>query len=168
LKNVGDQVEYRKHESDHRLEYVHALKRSLLQGQTFLQTANDEKFAHITNEEKKKVQDEVTNGESWLQSELARQETIPINDNPTITCEFLRQKKIQVDSVVEVIINKPKPKPEPKPEPKKEEPKKEDGKGSGTASPPPNSAEKEKEKDKKAEEKPKTDDKNAKDKMDTQ
>jgi len=183
LKTFGDQVEYRRFENENRLENVNALKRTITNSQNWAQTT-DEKFAHISPEERKKVIDEIVLVDAWLNTELAKQEKVPIADNPLITIEFIKQKKHGLDNFVTPIMNKPKPEP-PKPEPKKEEAKKEEPKGTGGASasgasgtgsggsgggaqqqqqqqPPSN------DKDKKTEEKPKSDDKKDKEKMETQ
>jgi len=121
LKTTGDVFEMRKYETDHRLEFVTSLKKVITQ-YTQWTTTTDEKYSHITEEERKKVSAECTAVDQWLSSNLSKQESSPISDSPIITCDQIKQKRSSLEAFASPIINKAKPKP-PEPE-KKEEPKK--------------------------------------------
>jgi len=121
IKSVGDTFETRKYESEHRLEFVNSLKKLITQYNQWT-TTTDEKYAHITDEERKKVAAECATVDQWLASSLSKQESTPISDPPVVTCEQIKQKRVSLEGFASPIINKAKPKP-PEPE-KKEEPKK--------------------------------------------
>jgi len=125
LKATGELFETRKYESEHRLEFVNSLKKLITQYNQW-STTTDEKYAHITEEERKKVSAECLTVDQWLASNLSKQESTPISDPPVITCEQIKQKRISLEAFSNPIINRSKPKP-PEPE-KKEEPKKDDKK----------------------------------------
>jgi len=126
LKVTGDPFESRKYESEHRLEFVNALKKLITQYSQWC-TTTEEKYAHITEEERKKVAAECSSVDQWLATSLSKQESTPISDSPVITCDQIKQKRSSLEAFCNPIINKSKPKP-PEPEKKEEPKKKEDAK----------------------------------------
>jgi len=123
LKAVGDKIEYRKYENKHRLEFISNLKKSISHYESLINT-KEEKYAHIVEEERKKVAMECKTIEQWLASELLKQEQSPIAEDPILTIQSLTKKKDDFVNFSSQIFNKPKPEPpKPKEEPKKEEPK---------------------------------------------
>jgi len=126
IKAIGDSFETRKYESEHRLEFVNSLKKLITQYNQWT-TTTDEKYAHIPDDERKKLVAECAAVDQWLASNLSKQESTPISDPPVITCEQIKQKRISLEGFASPIINKPKPKP-PEPEKKEEPKKKEDAK----------------------------------------
>lgn len=128
LKTVGDAVVHRFEEHHNRDTHVATLK-SAIGHYSQWATVHDEKHAHITAEERKKVTDECAAVDQWLASALSAQDKLTPADPPSVTILQLTQKKTALDQVVTPIVNKPKPAP-PKEEkkaepaaPKAEEPK---------------------------------------------
>jgi len=111
----------RRHEDLHRGEYVLALKKTIVHYQ-MLAASTEEKYAHIDAEERKKVTTETSAAEQWLVEQLGKQDRLPKHEPPAVTCDQLKARQQQVESVCAAIMNKAKPPPpkkeEPKPEPK--------------------------------------------------
>lgn len=117
----GDSIKRRKFEFESREVNVSALKSTIGKLQQFV-ASTDEKYAHITAEERQKLLAEVNQVDQWLASVLIQQDKIPKNQNPVFTVAELQKKKEQLDASAAPVMNKPKPAP-PKPEPKPEEAK---------------------------------------------
>lgn len=124
LKTQGDAVVHRFEEHHNRDTHIATLK-SAIRHYSQWATLTDEKHAHISAEERKKVTDECAAVDQWLASALSAQDKLSAADPPSVTILQLTQKKTALDQVVTPIINKPKPKVE---EPKKEEKKPEEPK----------------------------------------
>jgi len=123
LHTVGDAIVQRHEEHHSRDTHVAALKSAIGHYSQFAQSS-DEKYAHITPEERKKVSDECTASDQWLCAALSAQDKLSKADVPALTIAQLKQKKTALDQVVSPIMHKPKPAPpKPKEEPKKEEAK---------------------------------------------
>lgn len=121
LKKIGDAVEFRSSESEARPQYIEALEKEVVQWQTWTATT-DEKYAHITAEDRKVVTDKCAEVTSWLASELSKLKALPQHADPNITCAQIKAKAGELDKVSRPVMNKKKPAP-PKEE-KKEEPAK--------------------------------------------
>jgi len=76
--------------------------------------------------EKQKIVDECKKAETWLNTEMSKQDKLQKHVDPIITVAEINKKKVELEKFATPILNKPKPKP--KEEPKKEEPKKEETK----------------------------------------
>jgi heat shock protein 4 len=151
LQTVGNAVLQRRHERQNRDSYIAALKGAIgrYQGQA---QSTEEKYAHIDAEERKKVLKECQEADQWLMQMLQKQDRLQPSDPPAVTCEQIKQRQTQLESMAQPIMSKPKPAP-PKPEPKAEAPKAEAGKeapkteqpkqaaGGTSQSPPPSGAE---------------------------
>lgn len=87
--------------------------------------STDEKYAHIEQADRQKVQDAVDKATAWVNEQLAAQSKLATNQDPVLTVESLRNKDKELRNICNPIVNKPKPTPK-KEEPKKEEPKKEE------------------------------------------
>lgn len=121
LKTIGDVVVQRREEHHNRDTHVASLKSAIGHYSQWALT-NDEKHAHITAEERKKVQDECAIVDQWLATALSAQDKLTPADAPSVTILQLTQKKTALDQAVTPIMHKPKPKPAtPKPEEKKPE-----------------------------------------------
>jgi len=124
LRAIGEPIKKRKFEDENRYEAVIQLRGSI---QTFILTAESEdpKYDHIDKAEKQKVIDEAKKTETWLTTEMTKQDKLSKNVDPTITVSEINKKKMELEKFSNPILNKPKPKP--KEEPKKEEEKPTDG-----------------------------------------
>lgn len=132
LKKVGDAVEKRFFEFEQRPQYITGLRKEISNWEGFALTT-DEKFSHITEEERSKIKEECSKLNSWLSGEIAKLETLPKHVDPNFTCEQLTVKSKELAKICTPIYNKPKPKP-PKEEKKAE--KKADEKKPGEDAPP--------------------------------
>ncbi|CAG8665342.1 8617_t:CDS:2 [Acaulospora morrowiae] len=79
-------------------------------------TSNEERFAHIPEEEKKSIVDKATQISAWLNEKLAAQAKIPKYQSPVITSREILKEREDLVHFASPILSKPKPKPEPKPE----------------------------------------------------
>ncbi|EFC50714.1 predicted protein [Naegleria gruberi] len=125
LKKVGDRVENRLKEFEARPEGIKQLQETIKEFQTFVDNANTEQYNHITNEEKQKVADKVSETNTWLNEQLAQQDKVAKSSDPILTCAFIENRKKDLRKVATPIVTKPKPKEEPKKEEKPTEQKQE-------------------------------------------
>lgn len=86
----------------------------------FFSRAKNPKYAHLTDEEIQKVEQQVYQSFQWLEQARAKTINAPKHLPPPITVQQIRQEKANYESVVMPIINKPQPKA---PSPPKEESK---------------------------------------------
>lgn len=122
----GNPIKQREYEEHNRETAIRTLKSVTAASQQFA-ASKEEKYAHITEDERKKVLAEVEKVEQWLFHAQGQQDKLSKADNPALTCAALHQKKVDLEKAIQPIMFKPKP-AAPKPEPKKEEPKKEEAK----------------------------------------
>jgi len=127
LKALGDPIVRRKTEDENRYEAIMQL-RSTIQAQTLLAESEDPKYEHIEKTEKQKALDEIKKAETWLVTEMSKQDKLAKHIDPVITVADINKKKTELEKFVAPIMNKPKPKPEPKKEEPKPEEKKEETK----------------------------------------
>jgi hypothetical protein len=66
--------------------------------------------------------------EQFLNSKIQEQEKLPKQVDPVLTVATMKEKKAEIEKLVQNVLNKPKPAPPKKEEPKKSEPKKEEPK----------------------------------------
>lgn len=116
----GDVFLYRQHEAEHRDEAMGELKKTIGKWQG-LATSEDEKYAHITPEERQTVTDACTAADSWLSEEQTKQAATAKSADPVLTLEMLRKKSTELSKTCKPVMNKPKPKPKPVETPKEEE-----------------------------------------------
>lgn len=123
LQKVGNPIGYRWSEHEGRPKAAAALRESL----SFYEQAvlgGDEKYAHVTDEDKTKVIEKVAKTQKWLDDGLVKQSEQPKNSDPKIHTADILKAKEDAQYVCGPIINKPKPRT-PAPEPAKEAPKEE-------------------------------------------
>ncbi|KAK0539321.1 adenyl-nucleotide exchange factor sse1 [Tilletia horrida] len=126
LLKLGNPITARWSESIERPKAASALREAvnLYMGQA---TGGDEKYSHITEEEKQKVIEQCALAEEWLQNGLAKQAELPKNVDPKITSAQMLKKKDDIHFVCSPIMNKRKPagsgNQTPKPDANKEEAK---------------------------------------------
>merc|ERR1712083_625266 len=120
LKDIGDPMEYRKWEAEHREQRSSNLKKLIGKYQQW-PTSEDEKYAHIPAEKKQEVLDLAYKCDGWLSGELIKQDKMPLYETPLLKCSDIDHQYRTLYEKCNKIVNTPKPKP--KPEPKKEEAK---------------------------------------------
>ncbi|KAJ1921586.1 adenyl-nucleotide exchange factor sse1 [Mycoemilia scoparia] len=112
LKGTGDPIVERYKESEKRPEAARELRQNLTQWAE-LATSNDERFAHITEEDKQKVVERCESTQQWLDEKLSKQEGRAKHDAPVVFSHEILQKKQELISFATPIMNKPKPQPKP-------------------------------------------------------
>jgi len=121
LKDIGDPMEFRKWEADHRDQRASNLKKLIGKYQQWPAT-DDEKYAHIPEERRKEVADAAKKCDEWLSTQLIQQDKHPKWETPSLKCSDIDHQYRTLYEKCNPIVNTPKPKP--KPEPKVEEEKK--------------------------------------------
>merc|ERR1719410_359544 len=132
LKKYGDPIQNRYYQAQHRPNAITVLQRSIEKYKNWLNTtANEEKCAHITDDEKLTCHQKCDEISSWMYEMLDKQGSAPSYLDPLVTISQIQEKCKELNSTVNPIMTKPAPKPkkaEPKPpaeEKKKEETKSE-------------------------------------------
>ena len=93
LQKFGNPIIQRYQENDARPKAAAQLREML---NTYLTavTSGDEKYNHLTDDDKQKVIEKCANVEKWLNDNLAKQAEKPKNENPKITsAEILKNKE---------------------------------------------------------------------------
>lgn len=124
LKKTGDPVEQRAAQHKTRPERIASLK-SQIGHWSKLAASTEEKYSHITEEERKKVTDECAATDTWLANLIIKQDQLEKFKTPILTTTMLDAKKEELSKSCSKVMNKkkpppPKPKEEPKPEKKEE------------------------------------------------
>jgi len=121
LRALGDPFELRKNQDEERGPAIEQLTQTFRACEEFV-ASQDEKYAHITEEDRKKVADRTNEVKEWFSKMEARQNALTKQDDPVLLSSTILTKKAELEQFAAPIINKPKPKPkeEPKPAPKEE------------------------------------------------
>lgn len=109
LKAIGDPVITRKTEEENREAFVGALKSSIGHYSNWSTNVNNskdsqEKYAHISPEERKKILEEATKVDEWLSTILTQQSKLSKAENPVVTNEQLRLKRVALENFCNTII----------------------------------------------------------------
>jgi len=128
LMKYGTPVCVRKKENEQRKGAVDMVKKMVNHYQ-FFAISTDEKYSHITAEQKATVTKKCNEIDQWISVELTKQERLPLTADPSLTKADLIKKAKELDGVCKPIANTPKPKPPPAE--KKEEAAATDGKTDG-------------------------------------
>jgi len=94
--------------------------------------STDEKYSHLTPEDKSVVQAECALTQTWITEQKAAQDALGTNEDPAVTTSQIQSKGKTLYNVCNPIATKPKPKPPPAPAPETE-PKKDDTDMNGEA-----------------------------------
>lgn len=130
LKTYGDPVQSRFFQAQHRPNAISVLQRSIEKYKNWLNSAaNEEKYAHITDDEKLKCHGKCDEISSWMYEMLDKQGVAPTYAEPAVTIAQIQEKNKEISDVVNPIMMKPAPKP--KPVPPAEEKKKEESNAEG-------------------------------------
>jgi len=118
LKKIGNPIALRYRESTERPQAEKALKDTIAQYQNQI-NAGDGRYDHLTEEEMKKVTDELTNKLNWLTSSIEAQNKKQKWEDLVITSGDILRERENMVFTINPILNKPKPAP-PKEETKQE------------------------------------------------
>lgn len=119
LRKLGDPIEYRKRESEARPSAIANLQKSLEGFKNWLNASStDDKFSHITDEERTKGHSKCDEASSWMYEMLDKQGSLTVSDDPAFSVSQVNAMIKEVSYVINPIMTKPKPKPKPKEEPK--------------------------------------------------
>jgi heat shock protein 4 len=122
LQVLGSPIELRKTESEAREPAIQELMEAIKYYKAFVNT-KEEKYAHISEEQRQKVTDKINETEDWLNKMTTKQQELPKTADPVLLSSEISNKKEALTLFSNVIVNTPVPK---KTEPKKEEAKKEE------------------------------------------
>jgi len=115
LRSVGDPIQQRLDEASKREPARAEFCRQLEEYKTLVKST-EEKYSHITDEERNKVREEVTGAESWLYDQLAKQNELPSHADPVLTVAAIKERQNALAHAVLPVMNRPKP-PSPAPAP---------------------------------------------------
>merc|ERR1712063_129298 len=122
LQKIGTPIERRQVEAGARPASVAGLQRNVEFYSNWLNSSqSDEKFAHITDEERQKCRSKCDEVSSWMYDMLDKQGSLGQNVDPVVTAAEINSKSREVTDTCSPIMHKPPPKP--KKEEKKEEEK---------------------------------------------
>jgi len=131
LRVIGDKLDSRYNESEHRPAAIDGLKKQIEMCRTFASN-RDESHSHITDEERERVHSEAKVAEDWLFDMLGKQGDLDISLDPVLTCAAISAKRNTLFVATNPIMIKPKPKPAPAPAPAAEEKKAEEPPAEGS------------------------------------
>lgn len=120
LQRTGGPCRFRKREQEKRGEAVAAFTAAVDEWKQ-LAGSEDEKYAHITDEERARVRSHVDEAVESIMKLCDESAKLPDFEDPLITCRNIKGRAKQVADLCRPIMNRPKPKAEPKPAEKKEE-----------------------------------------------
>ncbi|CAM9565504.1 unnamed protein product [Heterosigma akashiwo] len=129
LQSVGGPAEKRQWEHQYRDQTVKQLTDLVEEFKAYANSV-DEKYAHIEEEERKKIRDECEATAAWAYDQVEKQGALPLHADPALPISLLQEKSQALRNVCYPIITKPKP--APKKVEKKEEDKKDDSAEAGT------------------------------------
>ena len=124
LEKFGSPIDRRLVEATGRPAAVSTLQSTVERYKQWLNAAaTDEKYAHISDEEKSNCHKKCDETSSWMYDMLDKQGGLPATADPAVTVGQINLKVHELVNFASPIMNKPKPVPkkEPKVEPKKEE-----------------------------------------------
>ncbi|KAF5284581.1 hypothetical protein FQR65_LT02407 [Abscondita terminalis] len=122
LKTKGEPIQVRRLEFDLRPTIIEEFSRSLQLTDKVVHQykAKDPKYAHIIEEDMKKVEQAISQNVKWLEQVRSQLNSTPKHLPPPITIAQIRQERSNFENLVSPIINKPAPKPEAPPKDPKE------------------------------------------------
>ncbi|EWM30307.1 heat shock protein 70 [Nannochloropsis gaditana] len=115
LRALGDPIQVRMDEASKREPARVEFCRQLEEYKTLVKST-EEKYSHITDEERNKVREEVNGAESWLFDLLAKQNELPSHVDPVLTVGAIKERQNALAHAVLPVMNRPKP-PPPAPAP---------------------------------------------------
>ncbi|KAJ2366600.1 adenyl-nucleotide exchange factor sse1 [Coemansia sp. RSA 2611] len=129
LKATGDPIVERVREDKERPKAVRELRDAIAQ-LADRAASQEEKYAHITQEERQKVIDRIERVQEWLDDKVEKQSLKKKWDAPCVFASEVKRQREELVYYATPILSRPKP--EPKPEEKAEEKAEGEGQPSGT------------------------------------
>ncbi|KAI0241099.1 adenyl-nucleotide exchange factor sse1 [Massospora cicadina] len=110
LNQVGGPVILRYREASERPYAIEQLSKALSEALTLVSSVDD-KYDHISEEDRQKVSNKQTEIQKWLDAELAALEALPKHETPSLRVAQLKAKQNEISAFASSIFSKPKPKP---------------------------------------------------------
>jgi len=112
VKKMGDPIQYRYNESQGRPTAIKALQRNIEKYKNWLNSSqSDDKYKHITDEERQRCHTKTDEISSWLYTMLDEQGVVPQCADPVLTVKEIHAKNKELGLVMSPIMHKPPPKP---------------------------------------------------------
>ena len=111
LNKLGAPIQFRQKENEERPRAASQLREALNKYMEMVQSG-DEKYSHISEDDKQKVVEKCATIAKWLDDGLYKQSELPKNVDPKITSAEMLKKKDEVIYVCHPIMSKPKPRVE--------------------------------------------------------
>jgi heat shock protein 4 len=122
LKKLGQPMEARQAEALGRPNAINTLQANLELYQKWVNDSQaDERYSHITDEDRQKVRALTDSISSWMYDMLDKQGALGMNQDPVLTVAAIKTKSAELTMTCSPIMNKPMPK-KPKEEAKKADP----------------------------------------------
>eukprot|EP00486_Rosalina_sp_Unknown_P006641 CAMPEP_0201571800 /NCGR_PEP_ID=MMETSP0190_2-20130828/14734_1 /ASSEMBLY_ACC=CAM_ASM_000263 /TAXON_ID=37353 /ORGANISM="Rosalina sp." /LENGTH=910 /DNA_ID=CAMNT_0047996839 /DNA_START=164 /DNA_END=2896 /DNA_ORIENTATION=- len=119
LKDIGDPMDYKQWEFEHRQQRVTNFKKLIFKYQQWV-TTNDEKYIHIGEGQRKEVKKYADDADAWLTNQQIKQDRLKKYETPSLKCKDIDNQYRSLYDNCNKIVNTPKPKPKPKEEEKKD------------------------------------------------
>jgi len=111
LKSAGKPVEDRYSEAEARKPAIEALNQAVMTCRKFLsdKTSGDEKYAHLTEDEMKKVGEQFAKAEKNCNEWVPKLAALPKTENPTISAQSFLTEVANLERVYVPVMNRPAP-----------------------------------------------------------
>ncbi|RUP51485.1 hypothetical protein BC936DRAFT_147947 [Jimgerdemannia flammicorona] len=120
LKKVGVPIAERYRDAEERPRAEKLLRESMQQFQSNA-LSSEERFAHISVDDKQQVVDQCDKARRWLDEHLAKQENVPKTETPLVWAKDILKQREDLVHFCSPLLSKPKPAPKPAEAPKPEE-----------------------------------------------
>merc|ERR1711865_139984 len=110
----GSKFELRQAEHLGRDECITSIKKSITKYSDIVNNVNTkdvEKYEHLTDEQRKVVNDKCDATKIWLESEMTKQNASTLDVDPVLTMAKIKEERKSVISTCKPVVNTPKPKP---------------------------------------------------------
>lgn len=125
LKDIGDPMEYKMWEFEHRDQRVTNFKKLVFKYQQW-PSNEEEKYAHIGEDKRKEVKKYADDADAWLTNQMIKQDRMKKYETPQLKCKDIDSKYRELYDKCNPIITTPKPKPKPKPKEESKDDKEKD------------------------------------------
>lgn len=110
LKALTKAIEQRETESNGRPNACNQL-RILTESYLSLVNGSDEKYAHLTDEDRDEVRNCCNSAQQWLSDQQEKQQILPLSADPVLLVGDISNRWSEVDKKCKPIVNKKKPEP---------------------------------------------------------
>eukprot|EP01084_Bolivina_argentea_P178299 308216_1 len=121
LKDIGDPMEYKLWECEHREHHVGNFKKLIIKYQQWPEN-KEEKYEHIGEDKRKECLKYANDADAWLVNQQIKQDRLRKYETPVLKCKDIDNRYRELYEKCNAIVQIPKPKPKtPTPPPKEEE-----------------------------------------------